>query len=200
MTLQVIGAGVGRTGTESLKLALEQLLAAPCYHMYEAFKRPSDFNVWTEAARGHYPDWNRFFAGFEAAVDAPVAAFWPELMQAYPEALILLSVRDTDGWWQSASRTVIPLIHDQPAGPFTEMMQSLGESRWPFPYQDEADAKKWFDAHNDSVRRSVPKQRLIEWNIGDGWLPICKALGMSTPDAPFPHANKVEDFENPAKD
>lgn len=194
MTLQVIGAGVGRTGTESLKIALERLFGEPCYHMYEALSRPADLSVWAAAAQGNMPDWDNFFGGFGAAVDAPVAAFWPELMKAYPDALILLSVRDADSWWESVSRTVIPFVQALPSGPVQEMMEALRLSRWPFPYMEESEAKTWFEAHNTRVRSEVPAQRLLEWSPGDGWEPICTALGATVPGEPFPHANTAADF------
>src|SRR5262245_3217336 len=102
MSLRVVGAGLGRTGTMSLKIALERLLGAPCYHMIEVFQHPEHVAFWHEAALGRMPDWDQLFAGYAAAVDWPSAAFWPELMEAYPDALVVLSVRDTQSWWQSA--------------------------------------------------------------------------------------------------
>src|SRR5437868_3163965 len=107
MTLRVIGAGVGRTGTESLKLALERLLGGRCYHMMEVFGRPEDIPVWLSAARGQDPDWVNFLREFTAAVDWPASAYWRQLSEAFPEALVLLSLRaDADTWWASASKTI----------------------------------------------------------------------------------------------
>src|SRR6266566_10081202 len=99
MTLRVIGAGMGRTGTMSLKLALERLLGGPCYHMVEVFPRPAHFGLWTAAGRGKPTDWHALFDGFVAAVDWPAAAFWKEIADAFPEAIILLSTRDSESWW-----------------------------------------------------------------------------------------------------
>src|SRR5689334_20661567 len=106
MPLRVIGSGVGRTGTNSLKLALEQLLGAPCYHMLEVFPRPHHFGLWTTVGRGGSVDWEALFDGFVAAVDWPVAAFWSELAAVYPEAIILHSERDPEAWWKSAISTI----------------------------------------------------------------------------------------------
>src|SRR5581483_5643355 len=106
MTLRVVGAGVGRTGTHSLKLALEQLLGAPCYHMLEVFGHPEHVPSWAAAADGSLTDWDAIFTGYGAAVDWPAAAFWREISAAYPDALVLLSVRDPDSWWKSASNTI----------------------------------------------------------------------------------------------
>ena len=111
MTLRVVGAGLGRTGTLSLKLALEKLLGGPCYHMAEVFAHPEHVPVWHAAARGEPVDWRALFAGYRAGVDWPQGSFWPEIAQAFPDALVLLSVRDADSWWQSASETIFRGMH-----------------------------------------------------------------------------------------
>ncbi|HUI26312.1 MAG TPA: sulfotransferase, partial [Candidatus Kryptonia bacterium] len=106
--MRLIGAGLGRTGTMSLKLALERLLGAPCYHMLEVFGHPDHIAAWHAAADGRMPDWRALLADYAAAVDWPAAAFWPELSAAFPDAVVLLSVRDPQLWWQSASETIFP--------------------------------------------------------------------------------------------
>jgi Sulfotransferase domain len=93
MALRVIGAGFGRTGTHSLKLALEQLGFAPCHHMYEVRAHPEQLAFWQAAARGELPDWDEVFAGFAAQVDWPGARFWRELAEHFPHAKVILSVR-----------------------------------------------------------------------------------------------------------
>src|SRR5271155_3282411 len=121
MALQVVGAGLGRTGTHSLKVAFEQLLGGPCYHMVEVFGRPDQRDTWAAAARGEEVDWAAFLAPYRATVDWPAAAFWRELSDAAPEAVIVLSVRDADAWWKSASETIFAVLArgappDDPAG------------------------------------------------------------------------------------
>lgn len=193
MALRVIGAGLGRTGTTSLKLALERLLGAPCYHMIEVREHPDHPDLWAAAYRGQLPDWGRLFDGYAACVDWPAAPFWPELAQAYPDAPILLSVRDPDSWWRSASTTIFPAMAtyfapDAPADGWTGMgvgMMTTFTSGW----QDEDSAKAAFVAYNDNVRRTAPADRLLEWQPGDGWGPLCARLGVAEPDEPFPHAN-----------
>src|SRR4051812_43170520 len=107
MTLKVVGAGIGRTGTHSLKIALERLLGAPCYHMVEVFERPADVARWQDAADRRPVDWHALMDGFAAAVDWPASACWEDLAEAFPDAVILLSVRDSaEQWWTSASRTI----------------------------------------------------------------------------------------------
>src|SRR5664279_1195760 len=106
MALKVVGAGVGRTGTNSLKLALEQLLGGPCHHMYEILSDPGQIPSWTDAIEGRPVDWPSMPAGYMSLVDWPGASFWPELAAANPDALVVLSVRDTDDWYRSASNTI----------------------------------------------------------------------------------------------
>ena len=194
MTLRVVGAGMGRTGTHSLKLALERLVAEPCYHMFECIERPEHMLLWTAAAQGDSPDWDELFSGYGAAVDFPASAFWPELVQAYPDALILLSVRDTEGWWRSASETIFPAVLSQPQGPFRDMLDALWSARFTLAVDDESAAKAAYEAFNDRVRAEAPPERLLEWHPGDGWGPICAALGLPVPDEPFPHANTKAEF------
>ena len=112
MSLQVVGAGLGRTGTASLKMALEELLGGRCHHMFEVLERPEEISVWTAAARGDMPDWQRLLSDYVALVDWPGASFWPELVEAFPDALVLLSVRDLDEWYDSAAATIFPESSD----------------------------------------------------------------------------------------
>lgn len=193
MSLKIIGAGQGRTGTNSLKLALEKLLGKPCYHMFEAIDHPEHMPVWTEAARGNPPDWHSFLGAYGATVDGPAAMFWRELMEAYPNAVVLLSVRDTEGWWRSISQTIRPLLSSTEPGPFQDMIKA--HSTRDFPYMlEESAAKASFEAHNERVKSEVPAQRLVVWKPGDGWEPICEAFNLPVPDEPFPHANSADDF------
>ncbi|HWC33412.1 MAG TPA: sulfotransferase [Mycobacteriales bacterium] len=197
MALQVVGAGLGRTGTNSLKLALEKLLGEPCYHMLEVFQRPEHVDKWASAYDGTPPDWEQLYAGFGATVDWPSGPFWAPIAEAYPDALILLSVRDADAWWKSASSTIFQAmakaIDADPEGPWTQMASRMLASFTP-NWRDEAAAKEAFLAHYDQVRRTAPPDRLLEWQPSDGWGPICERLGLPVPDEPFPHVNTTEDF------
>jgi len=203
MTLQVVGAGLGRTGTSSLKAALELLLDAPCYHMIEVFGHPDHVPVWTAAARGEPVDWEGVLGSYRAAVDWPAASFWRELGDAYPGALVLLSVRDdAEAWWRSASRTIFDAMQ-RPTPPelaeqfamTTEVFRRRFTEDWTQP--DAAMAA--YERHNAEVRAAVPPERLVEWRPGEGWGPLCEALGVAVPDEPFPHENTTADFRAMAR-
>jgi Sulfotransferase domain len=194
MGLRVIGAGFARTGTHSLKIALERLLGTPCYHMWELLAHQDHAPVWTEAAKGKLPDWDELLHGYGATVDFPAAAFWRELMEAYPDSLILLSYRDTESWWKSCSRTAFPFVLSLPASPVKEMIETLWEKRFITDVMNEDAAKAAFESYNNEVRMSAPRERLVEWQPQDGWSPICSALGLPVPGGPFPHVNTSDEF------
>jgi len=202
MALRVIGAGLARTGTTSLKLALEHLLGGPCYHMFELFAHPAHIPAWHQAARGQLPDWDELLGGYRAAVDLPASAFWPELAAASPDALIILSVRDSARqWWDSFSQTVA-----SPEGPpafppgvpraeFVDMITDVLASRLGVTDVTGQDAMiSAYEQHNAAVRAAASPGRLLEWRPGDGWPPIAAALGLPAPDIPFPMVNTRPEF------
>jgi Sulfotransferase domain len=202
MDLRVVGAGVGRTGTASLQLALQQLLGGRCYHMGETFGRPGDLPVWAAAATGTLPDWDEFLSEFVATVDWPACAFWRELADANPDALVLLSTRaSADAWWKSANATIFQ-VHArdlQPEEAATmrtqlEMIDVVLDTTFCRRRSDETAAKVAYEQHNAAVRAGADPARLVEWQPGDGWAPICAALGVPVPDDAFPHVNTTADF------
>ena len=201
MTLRVVGAGLGRTGTHSLKLALEQLLDGPCYHMMETFGRPDDIPVWHAAINGADTDWTTFLTDYVATVDWPAAAFWRELSDTFPDAVVLLSTRSSaDAWWKSANDTIFQIsqremppeenVFRAQMAMATDMFTKTFTPNW----NDEAEAKRAYDAHNAAVRASIDPARLVDWHPGDGWEPICAAFSVPVPDDPFPHVNSTADF------
>jgi hypothetical protein len=199
MTLAVVGAGLGRTGTVSLKGALERLLGEPCYHMVEVFAHVDEHvPVWHAAARGEVVDWEHLLGGYRAAVDWPAAAFWRQLSDIYPGAIVLLSVRDdAETWWRSADRTVFAAMR-RPAPPelqaWFEMVSELWRNTMGESWDDPEVAMAAYERHNAEVRAGTPPERLVEWRPGDGWGPLCEALGLPVPDEPFPHENTTADF------
>jgi hypothetical protein len=194
MTLRVVGAGLGRTGTNSLKLALERLLGAPCYHMIEVFAHPEHVGAWHGAARGEMPDWKQLFGGYAAAVDWPSSAFWPELAGAFPDAVILLSERDPESWWRSASSTIFPAISGA-TGEWRAMIDALFAARFTTAVDDHEASVAAYQRHYADALRRIPPARLVRWRASDGWEPLCRALGVPVPEEPFPHTNTTEEFQ-----
>ncbi|HEX2728145.1 MAG TPA: sulfotransferase [Rubrobacteraceae bacterium] len=208
--MKVIGAGFGRTGTSSLKAALETLGFGPCYHMTEVFARPAHAGVWQAAWRGDPVDWDVFLAGYESAVDWPACTFYGELMERYPEAKVLLSVRDPERWYESTRKTiyelsklierslvfstVFALVRLLIFGGFSRSRGNMAEEiiwRGTFDgrFEDKTYAIGVFERHNEAVKRSVPADRLLVYEVGQGWGPLCEFLGAEAPDEPFPHLN-----------
>lgn len=201
MALRVIGAGLGRTGTTSLKLALERLLGGPCYHMFEVFGHPEHVPLWHAAARGEPTDWETLFRGYRAAVDWPAAGFWKELAGLHPDSLVVLSLRDPESWWESADATILPAIRELPddASAFGRewhaMVTEVIENTFAGDPRDRDSSIAAFEAHVAAVRRDCPRGRLLEWRVEEGWKPLCDALGVPVPEEPFPRANTREDWQ-----
>ena len=199
MNLRVVGAGLPRTGTHSLQLALEHLLNGRCYHMREIPGHPFDLGPgWNLALEGGTPDWNRLLNEYVATVDWPASMFWRELSRAYPEALVLLSVRDSaETWYQSLSETILPVARKALAPDWKEGRGLLylferftGTNDW----DDPATLITAYKRHNDDVKKAVPEDRLLVWNAAEGWQPICQALRLPVPDEPFPWVNRRSEW------
>jgi len=201
MALAVIGAGLGRTGTSSLKSALELLLSGRCYHMYELRSRPQDVPRWERALAGEPVEWDEIFGEFRATVDWPAASFWPELAAAYPDAPVLLSLRDSpEAWWASMEKTIVALLgeplpeDDPPLARQRRMTKGILAARLDERWWERDRAIAAYEAHNERVRSAIPPERLIEWSAGDGWGPLCEMLGVAEPADPFPHLNTTPQF------
>jgi Sulfotransferase domain len=201
MALRVIGAGLGRTGTSSLKVALERLLGGRCYHMTELHSRPEDLPRWEQALAGAPVEWEDVFGGFEATLDWPAASFWAELAAAYPDAPVVLSRRArAEDWWASMEKTIVALLR----GPLPEDDPQLARQRrlTAAILTERLDERWWqreralaaYERHNARVLGAVPARRLIEWSAGDGWGPLCAGLGLPEPQEPFPHLNTTPEF------
>jgi len=162
--------------------------------MWELLAHQEHAPIWTAAGMGTLPDWSKLLDGYGATVDFPAAAFWPNLMESFPDSFVLLSLRDTESWWKSCRRTAFPFVLGMPSSPVKDMILTLWEKRFITDVMNERAAKAAFDAYNDEVRAGVPPERLIEWRLGDGWGPICAALQISVPKEPFPHVNTAEEF------
>ncbi|OUR71184.1 hypothetical protein A9Q78_10295 [Methylophaga sp. 41_12_T18] len=193
MAIQIIGAGLGRTGTTSLKVALEILLKAPCYHMVSLAEHPEHLALWQAAAQGDDANWPALFNGYSAVTDWPASAFYKQLMQAYPEAKVLLSSRDSESWFKSCQATIFPKILST-EGDWGEMIRSVVFNSFCDDLEDRDRCIAAYEQHNEEVRNYVPADRLIEWQPGNDWQALCAGLKLAEPDQAYPYINKTKDF------
>jgi hypothetical protein len=200
--MQVIGAGFGRTGTLSFKRALEDLGFGPTYHMQEVMRRPSHIDGWFRYARTGEVDWDELFAGFGSGVDYPVSCVWEELASHYADAKVVLTVRDPQRWWASTESTIyrfrtafpawmlrsVPVIRR-----FVEMVDRLvWDGLFDGRFTDRDHAVAVFDRHIEHVRATCPPERLLVFDVADGWEPLCEFLDVPVPRHPFPHLNDAK--------
>jgi hypothetical protein len=214
--MKVIGAGFGRTGTTSLKAALETLGFDPCYHMTEVFAHPTHADFWVDAWHGEPVDWDGVLGGYEATVDWPACTFYEELMRRHPDAKVLLSVRDPERWYESTrstiyeltrliegstiSRIIFGLVSLVVFGGFTGRRSSLvndliWQGTFDGRFEDKAYAMEVFERHNEEVKRRVPQERLLVYEVKEGWEPLCEFLGVPVPDEPFPRLNDTAQMQ-----
>jgi hypothetical protein len=197
MALEVIGSGLGRTGTKSLQTALNMLGVGPCHHMVEVFAHPESMSLWIEAGQGK-PDWDAIFTAYRSAVDYPGAAYWRELAAYYPQAKVIHTVRDPDKWFESTQETIF--AHDGPAvgamkaggvvGDFFESITGELAGR----LHDRAFMTDHFRRHSEAVEAAVAPERLLIYEAGQGWEPLCGFLGVAIPDEPYPSENSRAEF------
>jgi len=190
MALQIVGAGLGRTGTSSLKIALEQLGVGRCYHMSEVGKNPAHVDLWLDAAKGK-PDWDRLLGDYGATLDYPACTFWRELADFYPASKVLLSVRDPLSWFESTQATILSremndFIRDRPQG---EMIQRVIWDTLDNRMDDREFMISHFQRHIAAVRATIPDERLLVYEVRQGWEPLCEFLDLPIPDTEFPRAN-----------
>ncbi len=197
MAIKLIGAGLGRTGTLSLKAALERIEHGPCYHMIEVLAAPERGRHWLERTQSGSHDWDAIFQGYQATVDWPAAAFWRELVERYPDAKVLLSLRDADRWYDSVMNTIYEVMTQGPLEHAPETLHDfqgmvydlIFERTFEGRLKDRAHAKRIFEEHNQTVIDEIPASRLLVYQPGDGWEPICRFLDVPVPDEGFPHLN-----------
>jgi hypothetical protein len=199
MTLQVIGVGVGRTGTYSLKLAINQLGLGPCHHMEAVLQnQASQVPLWVDALEGK-PDWSKIYDGYASAVDWPTAGFFRELSAAYPSAKFVLTVRTPESWTASFLATIYKLLSEKDQAP-AEMQAWLDMgigviSKSGFPTGlDVTSLQNAFVAHNDAVKAAIPEDRLLTYQVKEGWGPLCGFLDVPEPSEPFPRTNDRSEF------
>ena len=196
-----------------MKAALETMGLGSAYHMTEVFTRPEHVRFWEAARRGERVDWNGFFSGYGVAVDWPACAFYEELMEAFPDASVILTVRDPERWYESARNTIYG-IHGISAGsaPIRLAFAFAGlivpgvtgiarladgivwQDTFGGRFEDKDHAIETFRRHNEEVRRRVPPERLLVYDVKEGWAPLCGFFGVEVPDEPFPHLNDTREM------
>ncbi len=193
MALSVIGAGFGRTGTESMKLALEALGKGPCHHMKEVLVDSEQIALWRSAAQGDLPEWEEAFAGYNSAVDWPTAYFWRELSEYYPDAKVLLTVRSADSWYESMTNTIFKTLKAS-TDPASIGLRMIGEGVFGGRLDDRAHAIAVYEKNIADVQAAFTQERLLTYHLGEGWEPLCQFLGEPVPNIPFPRSNPREQF------
>jgi hypothetical protein len=204
--MKIIGAGFGRTGTKSLQAALEQLGFGPCYHMTEVIEHIEHADVWMEAARGHQVDWDAFLGGYASGVDHPLCNFYVDLMEHYPDAKVLLSVRDPETWYESCRKTIHAISRDAPMRWMGHLLPRMGkittlanklvwDGTFGGRFLDKEHAIAVYNRHIEDVKQRVPEGRLLVFDVKEGWEPLCRFLGVPVPQGvPFPHLNDTAEF------
>ncbi|MBO2453685.1 sulfotransferase family protein [Actinomadura barringtoniae] len=207
--MKVIGVGIGRTGTLSLKAAVERLGFGPCFHGRHVLDHRERLPLWMAAASGEKVDLRGLFAGYESTMDWPGASFWRELVEAYPDAKVILTERDPDSWYDSVARTIYPMFGSR-SDPRAEearqvvpgldiMTEFTRRLIWDGAFfggrfEDRDHAIAVFMAHNEAVRREVPAERLLICEAAVGWDVLCDFLDVPVPDEPYPHLNDPDRF------
>ncbi|QMU57700.1 MAG: sulfotransferase family protein [Boseongicola sp.] len=194
MTLSVLGLGFGRTGTESLKKALEILGCGPCYHMFEVLPHQNRVDEWVSLVQGKTPDWDKTFAGYHASVDWPGAFFWRELAEHYGDAKFILTTREPERWYDSMAKTILPLLRETAVDPNSLANQMFISRTFGGDIDDRDNVIETFLRHNAAVKAAIPSDQLLELEVGAGWDPLCAFLGIDVPDVPYPWGNRADEF------
>jgi hypothetical protein len=196
MALKVIGAGLGRTATFSLKFALEHVGFGPCYHMSEVFAGARrNVPLWLDVVQGT-PDWDAVFDGFQSTTDYPACTYWRELAGTYPDAKVILTVRDPDRWFESVSETIFSerMMGSLAGTPLEAMMQGVIFDAFGDRVHDRAFMTDWFRRRNQEVIDTIAPERLLVFSPSDGWEPLCAFLGVPVPAEPFPRVNSRDEI------
>lgn len=193
MTLNVIGAGFGRTGTDSMRAALNILGVGPTHHMFELEEGTPLRQSWLDLAKGAEPDWDLLFAGYHACVDWPSAYYWRTLIDEYHDAKVLLTLRSAESWWTSFEATLLKHLQsgDDPNGLGVLLVAEQVFGGRP---DDRDHAIATYNRNTEEVIETVDPERLLIHNLGDGWDPLCRWLGVSVPQVSYPTGNTTKDL------
>ncbi len=200
--MKVIGAGFGRTGTLSLMTALETLGFSKCYHMLHVRQNSGHDAIWMKAHHGERVDWDALFDGYQAAVDWPSCNFWRQQLEYYPNAKVILSLRDPESWYTSVMNTIYPITKanvesDDPARQAAGRwaMEIIWDAVFDGRMDDKAHVIDVFNRHNQSVINALPAEKLLVFEAQHGWAPLCEFLDVPVPNTPYPKSNTTEEFQ-----
>lgn len=198
MGLSVIGAGYGRTGTLSLKSALEILGYNKCHHMIEVINKPGEPERWLDAIDHAEVDWDALFEGFQACVDWPACHFYRALADYYPDAKVILTVRDPEDWFRSMTATTLDVIRPRLSEPGNRNLGTELVVKGAFKgiIDDLDHGVAMFNRHTREVQGTIAADRLLVFDVREGWGPLCAFLGKPVPDVPFPRVNSREEFHD----
>ncbi|MGE5378070.1 MAG: sulfotransferase family protein [Bacteroidota bacterium] len=199
--LEVIGAGFGRTGTHSLGFALEKLGFGPCYNMHEVAKNQGHRELWNKALDGEHVDWDHMFSSYKSTVEWPGVTFFDEIVQHYPDARVILTWRDPEDWYGSAQNTIFEALELSVQNPDPDKREShsltrrlILEHTFGGRYSEKEYVIEVYQKHIQHVVELVPRERLLQFDIRDGWKPLCDFLQTAIPAEPFPKVNERSEF------
>lgn len=214
MALKIIGAGLPRTGTNSLKRSLEMLGISKCYHMKTLLTNPDQLHFWLQLEETGSTDWDTLYNGFQGSVDFPCYPFYKEHLKRYPDAKVILTVRDFDSWYKSVKSTIwtagpqnlgekLMMLGRMLTNPRVKRVimcikfvkRMLWEKQFQGRFEDASYAEEVFNRHTEEVKAHVPADQLLVYDVRDGWGPLCEFLEVTAPTEPLPHLNKKENFK-----
>lgn len=197
--MKLIGAAFPRTGTMSVKNALEILGVGNCYHMNEVFLNPSHVATWNDTLMNRMPNWREFFLGYSVTLDVPACLFWKELSETFPEAKVLLLRRNPSDWYESMKETVAEVVSDESDSPISMIRKVFFERYLEGRFGDRDYAISRFEKYCEEVEEAIPLKRLLIYEVSDGWEPLCEFLNKSIPPDLFPMKNTRSQFRNSNK-
>ncbi|MCC2657534.1 MAG: hypothetical protein K0Q76_2642 [Panacagrimonas sp.] len=197
MTLEVIGAGFGRTGTDSMREALNLIGRGPCHHMLEVNRNEEQKRLWRAFVQGAPIGWDALFDGFASCMDWPSAHYWKELADYYPRARVVLTWRSAESWWESFAQTLVPAMQNS-TDPASLGLALVRDQVFGGRPQDRDHAIAVYEANVRAVKDTIAPERLLVHEAGEGWEPLCAFLGVPVPDQPYPSRNNADQFRTTA--
>jgi hypothetical protein len=217
MGLKVIGTGQARTGTTTLKLALEHLGFGKCYHMYELMNHPDHLIYFEKAERGEIVNWDQLFTDYYSACDYPIVGFYKQILEKYDDAKVIHTTRDAESWFKSMTDTVFWAIKPSPGRMFNMMIrlpfsstlrkrlnilkfnERMVSKFFGEDFKNKEEVIRNFNEYDKQVFNTIPKEKILVYDVKNGWEPLCKFLKVPVPSIPFPKSNTKDEFVHNVK-